>query len=86
MEEKIKNFIEEGKKEFEDRFPDYELDAESQGHETIRKNLKQFISSRQISLIKMIVEEIKDINVHEFNTREELIDTISSKLKELIKE
>ena len=55
MNESIKNFIEEGEKELERVIYDsYEiLDSKGKGFEQV----KQFWNSRQISLIKMIVEE-----------------------------
>jgi hypothetical protein len=49
MNQNIKNFIENGEKEFERLYG-------AGGAPDIRPDIKQFISSRQISLIKMIVE------------------------------
>lgn len=70
MNESIKNFILEGEKEFEEKinkFPHWGDEVYSPGDEEFIvelnsvgvEELKQFISSRQISLIKMIVESIK---------------------------
>ncbi len=111
MENQIKNFIEEGEKEFNkeiEKLNDIYYDTD--GYEKLKfylktsnnllcrsevypetqyeldpDKIKQFISSRQISLIKMIVEEINDINFYSWNeeTQRMIKDTISSKLKEL---
>jgi len=93
MTNQIKNFIEEGEKEFDKLF-------DKQFHATYQ-DAKQFISSRQISLIKMIVEMvesekkcnktayIKYTEPTEWDFTEEdkkinqALDTISSKLLEL---
>ena len=58
MTNQIKNFIENGEKLFDDKF---ELDYDGRPCFEISE-IKQFISSRQISLIKMIVEnEMQDV-------------------------
>ena len=98
MNQNIKNFIEEGEKEFDKieitGIGEWKTSAD-------RNNIKQFISSRQISLIKMIVEmvesEKKETRFLDNGTMSVVgnwanpvfnsaLDTISSKLKELIKE
>lgn len=121
MTQNIKNFIEEGEKEFEEKFceapaisgsitdsdecctcgEDLGLemyDAFEKGYEMATSDIKEWHSSRQISLIKMIVESIKSEKVEvEYGTPEleqqywdrgfnSALDTISSKLKELVKE
>ena len=93
MNNKIKNFIEEGEKEFEEKF--FIDNGKIPVEEYV--DIKQFISSRQISLIKIIVEMVESekekvpskdddsiypIVVEEINKK---LDTISSKLKDLIK-
>ena len=95
MNKSIKNFIKEGEKKFEEFYDKY--NSENGGllyPNRTKDKLKQFISSRQISLIKMIVEEISKtpttttsdkmppFRVYEM-TGKEFKDTISSKLKEL---
>jgi hypothetical protein len=96
MENQIKNFIEEGEKSFDKKWVKL---FEEGSWPMIGIELKQFISSRQISLIKMIVEdtilELGKINFLEDITGEEnrkltleryrkFRDTISSKLKAII--
>lgn len=68
MTNQIKNFIEEGEKEFEEKFGDPMKKKYGKGFVLYCTNcngksyddIKQFISSRQISLIKMIVEMCED--------------------------
>lgn len=95
MNQNIKNFIEEGEKEFDKieitGIGEWKTSAD-------RNNIKQFISSRQISLIKMIVEmceeESEILNAYSSDDLQDArnsggiqaLDTISSKLKTLIKE
>ena len=96
MENQIKNFIEEGEKSFDKKWVKL---FEEGSWPMIGIELNQFISSRQISLIKMIVEdtilELGKINFLEDITGEEnrkltleryrkFRDTISSKLKAII--
>lgn len=121
MNQNIKNFIEEGEKEF-DALYERTLDAgyesveglgDTKEHDKVYEDFKQFISSRLISLIKMIVEErdnqiksrIANIFASKYENEPrvserieraimsvfedknyEPLDTISSKLKTLIKE
>ena len=71
MTNQIKNFIQEGENEFHSKFVEFASDGSSYGaglriihagtidDREILDNIKQFISSRQISLIKMIVERMK---------------------------
>ena len=93
MTNQIKNFIEEGEKEYEEKFCHNLDDTEGvlSFYETTQaENVKQFISSRQISLIKMIVEmmESEPIYTKTFSPEIRLInlDTISSKLKKVYEE
>ena len=108
MNQNIKNFILEGEKEFDDVFKNTQrmnldipiINSETLIESTHRKKLKQFISSRQISLIQMIVDMCEynksGLFDEETNTilpmndqdkyNNQAIDTISSKLKEIIKE
>jgi len=59
MTNQIKNFIEEGKKELREYF-DINLKPKHNGIKDLdREILVNFISSRQISLIKMIVEMVE---------------------------
>lgn len=66
MENNIKNFIEEGEKEFDKRFPSIESYSQRSGDYTEAPipHIKAFISSRQISLIKMIVESINQYKMY----------------------
>ena len=64
MTQNIKNFIEEGEKELMKRFVTRCSDGDLLGGKNDNdgkevKRLKKFISSRQISLIKMIVEMVE---------------------------
>lgn len=85
--ENIKNFIEEGEKEFEEKF--WKTNCEIQG----TKFMTDWHKHSQISLIKMIVEMVEsekkdgialcmgcDCN-EEYN---QALDTISSKLSSLV--
>ena len=104
MNKNIKNFIEEGEKELKGRFAmkDWDIYIE---HATLVEDIQKFISSRQISLIKMIVEMVESEKVkrlglnnkmkddrfhdrleinHDISVHNKTLDTISSKLKELI--
>lgn len=68
MTQNIKQFIEEGEKSIEKLAKNYANASylvSEESHDEIEeiqalKQLKQFISSRQISLIKMIVERMKE--------------------------
>jgi len=68
MNESIKNFIEEGEKQFEEKWTeDYStgiicdlINGNEIGNSANFDDIKQFISSRQISLIKMIVEIVEN--------------------------
>jgi len=102
MTQNIKNFIENGEKEFEEKFGFLNNIIES--HCIIGakewnwgKEIKRFIYSRQISLIKMIVEmvesekknmaSVSDIDNEIYQAQhlgyKTALDTISSKLKTL---
>ena len=91
MTQNIKNFIEEGEKELLNIIGETTLVKDENWATKNKEDIKQFISSRQISLIKMIVEENNKAKLGKeytgsidfklgYNTA---IDTISSKLKEL---
>jgi len=97
MTQNIKNFIEEGEKEFEG-FGKTKINGATFDYTNLYSKLKDWHSSRQISLIKMIVDdtilELGKINFLEDITGEEnrkltleryrkFRDTISSKLKEV---
>lgn len=106
MENNIKNFIEEGEKEFEEKFlkltykPKDWLSSsiiEEGTHAVCSKEekykIKDWHSSRQISLIKMIVEMVeknkrkiakRDDPLHYSDTWNDALDTISSKLSSLV--
>jgi len=97
----LKNFIEEGEKEFDRKFVVHCSDGDLLGKDDDGgkevKRCKNFISSRQISLIKMIVEmvESEKRDQYDFGIQDpayaeqegfnQALDTISSKLKTLIK-
>ncbi len=63
MNQNLKNFIEEGEKEFDEKFINLcsIVIPPTGNHKDIdrKEEVKQFISSRQISLIKMIVEIVE---------------------------
>ncbi len=105
--ENIKNFIEEGEKEFEEKFLYWVVLGSTLNDGSIRRfkavepdaeEVIKFISSRQISLIKMIMEMVESgkKEVYFLNYKEDsienaenrgnnqVLDTISSKLSSLV--
>jgi len=107
MTQNIKNFIEEGEKEFEG-FGKTKINGATFDYTNLYSKLKDWHSSRQISLIKMIVEMVESekkiktfpqsLNTWDGKTEHferlsssdinfnQALDTISSKLKDLVKE
>jgi len=100
MNQNIKNFILEGEKELREQWrEDFDLDNFTKNddrYECIADFWLEKFSSRQISLIKMIVEIVNKVEVTVYDERiskdvvdivekivQETKDTISSKLKEL---
>lgn len=71
MNQNIKNFIEEGEKSIEKlakNYADASYLVSEESHDEIEeiqalKQLKQFISSLQISLIKMIVDSLENYDL-----------------------
>ena len=79
MNQNIKNFIEEG-------VEDFEKDLRQQlisGFVLEYPKVVEMYKLLKISIIKMIVEEIIEIQKLPYVTMMERLDTISSKLKEL---
>lgn len=95
--ENIKNFILEGEEEFDKEFTEVSCECGARDLFDFSK-VKQFISSRQISLIKMIMEMVESgkKEVYFLNYKEDSIEnaenrgnnqalnTISSKLSSLV--
>lgn len=99
----IKEWLQQGEKEFEEKFPIFTVDSLYNepviikeglvddiacGHNEIRKILLDWHKQRQISLIKMIVEDgrkfSEEQNPYDTIALDKFLDTISSKLNSLI--
>ncbi len=89
--ENIKNFILEGEEEFDKEFTEVSCECGARDLFDFSK-VKQFISSRQISLIKMIVEMVEsekytgksELELDAYKGFNQALDTISSKLSSLV--
>jgi hypothetical protein len=96
MTQNIKNFIEEGEKELLNLIGETILIRDTNFATKDENDIKQFISCRQISLIKMIVDMVESeklfeedapfegLNDNDYKIFNQALDTISSKLKELL--